>query len=64
MNFHYYADLNPRYGQRYQRRYAVFLRKSETQTSQTDLHYVARKSAERAAERLNMHENEPASDPD
>jgi DNA-directed RNA polymerase specialized sigma24 family protein len=35
MQFHYYADLNPRhgYGTRYERRYAVFLRKSETQTA-------------------------------
>lgn len=59
MNFHYYADLNPRFGARYERRYAVFLRKAPNQTTQTVLHYVTRKAAERAAARLNEQEAEP-----
>ncbi len=57
--FHYYADLNPRFGARYERRWAVFLRKSATQTSQTMLHYVTRKAAERNAAKLNVQETDP-----
>jgi hypothetical protein len=58
MPFHYYADLNPRYGARYERRWAVFLRRSPTESSQTILHYVTRKAAERNAAKLNEQERD------
>lgn len=58
MPFHYYADLNPRYGARYERRWAVFLRRSGTDTVQTNLHFVTRKAAERNAAKLNEQEQD------
>lgn len=58
MELHYYADLNPRFGARCERRWAVFLRKSATEVSQTILHYVTRKAAERAAAKLNVQETD------
>lgn len=57
--FSYYADLNPRYGSRYQGRYAVFLRRSATETKQTNLHYTTRRAAERAATRIMAQEADP-----
>lgn len=59
MNFHYYADLNPRYGARYERRYAVFLRRGPSDVKQTQHHYVTRRAAERCAARLNEQEADP-----
>lgn len=58
-NFQYYADLNPRYGQRYQRRYAVFLMSGPDDRSQTHLHFTTRKAAERNAAKLNEQEADP-----
>lgn len=57
--FSYYADLNPRYGARYERRWAVFLRRSATETRQTTLHYATRKAAETNAAKLNAAEADP-----
>ena len=56
----YYADLNPRYGAKYERRYVVWIRPGEGE--RPDAHrplttiyyqYVTRRACERAAERLN-----------
>jgi hypothetical protein len=57
--FSYYADLNPRYGSRYQGRWAVFLRRSATEAKQTTLHYTTRKAAERAAAKIMSQEADP-----
>lgn len=59
MNERYYADLNPRFGARYENRYAVFIRRSATDRVQTYLQYVTRRSAENAATRLNKQEADP-----
>lgn len=57
----YYADLNPRYGARYERRYAVFNR--ETRSPVYGMHFVTRKAAERNAARLTEQERDPAYEP-
>lgn len=54
----YFADLNPRYPARNERRYAVFLRKSKTERAQTYLRYSTRQAAERAAAKLTQQEKE------
>lgn len=50
---HHYADLNPRFGERYAARYAVFLRRAPGICEQTRLQYATRRSAENAARKLN-----------
>lgn len=55
----YYADLNPRFGAKYERRWAVFMRKAPGVTSQTHLHYASRKAAENAAAKITEQEREP-----
>lgn len=57
-DFTYYADLNPRYGQRYQRRWTIFFRRGVGNTTQTMYHYVNRRDAERNAARLNEQERD------
>ncbi len=54
----YYADLNPRYGARNERRWAVFHRRGANDTTQTTLHYVTRKAAERAAVKIMAQERD------
>lgn len=59
MTDRYYADLNPRFGARYERRYAVFIRRSASGPSNlTNLHYTTRKGAEVAARKLNGQERD------
>lgn len=53
----YYADLNPDYGARYERRWAVFSR--ETRRRVYGMHYVTRKAAERNAAKLTEQERDP-----
>jgi hypothetical protein len=58
----YYADLNPRYGAKYERRWAVFIRRGPGDAAQTMLHYIDRRSAERVAAKLNKQERDEQAD--
>lgn len=53
--FTYYADLNPRYGAKNEKRYAIFLRNDRLKdTRQTNFTgYASLKAAERAAAKMN-----------
>ena len=55
----YYADLNPRYGAKYEKRWAIFIRRSPTDSKQTTLQYVTRKAAENNAAKLTAMEVDP-----
>lgn len=60
MSDRYYADLNPRYGARYEGRYTVMRRNPDAPGSPVyGMHYVTRKAAERNAAKLNEQEREP-----
>ena len=59
----YYADLNPRYGARYERRYAVMQRNpGGPGTPVYGMHYATRQAAERNAAKLNEQERDPEVD--
>lgn len=60
--FSYYGDINPRYGAKREKRYVVWLRRSRTNSSPLgyEHQYTKLAYAERAADRLNKQEADPA----